>query len=94
LISKVASAKGLNKVGVDILTKLNSTSEAAKPSDATGIPISITGTAEKPVITADVKSLLKGNAETLRSKGTELLNRTGLTKLFGKKKQSSTTPTK
>jgi AsmA protein len=94
LISKVASAKGLNKVGVNILTKLNSTSEAAKPSDATGIPISITGTAEKPVITADVKSLLKGNAETLRSKGTELLNRTGLTKLFGKKKQSSTTPTK
>jgi AsmA protein len=94
LISKVASAKGLNRVGVNILTKLNSTSEAAKPSDATGIPISITGTAEKPVITADVKSLLKGNAETLRSKGTELLNRTGLTKLFGKKKQSSTTPTK
>ena len=94
LISKVASAKGLNKVGVNILTKLNSTSEAAKPSDATGIPISITGTAEKPVITADVKSLLKGNAETLRSKGTELLNRTGLTKLFGKKKQSSTAPTK
>jgi AsmA protein len=77
LISKVTSAKGLNKVGVNILTKLNSTSAAAKPSDATGIPISITGTAENPVITADVNSLVKGNAETLRSK---------VSSLFGKKK--------
>ena len=77
LISKVTSAKGLNKVGVDILTKLNSSSASAKPSDATGIPISITGTAENPVITADVHSLMKGNAETLRSK---------VSNLFGKKK--------
>ena len=76
LISKVTSAKGLNKVGVDILTKLNSSSASAKPSDATGIPISITGTAENPVITADVHSLMKGNAETLRSK---------VSNLFGKK---------
>ena len=86
LISKVTSAKGLNKVGVHILTKLNSTSAAAKPSDATGIPISITGTAENPVITADVNGLVKGNAEALRSKGTEILNKTGLSNLFGKKK--------
>jgi AsmA protein len=77
LISKVTGVKGLNKVGADILTKLNSTSAAAKPSDATGIPISITGTAEKPVIAADVNSLVKGNAETLRSK---------VLHLFGKKK--------
>jgi AsmA protein len=95
LISKVTSAKGLNKVGVNILTKLNSTSAAAKPSDATGIPISITGTAENPVITADVNGLVKGNAATLRSKGTDILNKTGLSKLFGKKKNSdSTTPAK
>jgi AsmA protein len=86
LISKVTSAKGLNKVGVSILTKLNSTSAAAKPSDATGIPISITGTAENPVITADVHSLVKGNAATLRSKGSDILDKTGLSKLFGKKK--------
>ena len=86
LISKVTSAKGLNKVGVNILTKLNSTSAAAKPSDATGIPISITGTAENPVITADVNGLVKGNAEALRSKGTQILNKTGLSNLFGKKK--------
>jgi AsmA protein len=86
LISKVTSAKGLNKVGVNILTKLNSTSAAAKPSDAAGIPISITGTAENPVITADVNGLVKGNAATLRSKGTDILNKTGLSNLFGKKK--------
>lgn len=86
LISKVTNAKGLNKVGVNILTKLNSTSGGAKPSAAIGIPINITGTAENPVITADVNGLLKGNALTLRSKGTEILNQTGLAKLFGKKK--------
>jgi AsmA protein len=95
VISKITSAKGLNKVGVNILTKLNSTSAAAKPSTANGIPINITGTAENPVITADVNGLLKGNAATLRSKGTGILNKTGLSKLFGKKKQSSSTaPTK
>jgi AsmA protein len=77
LISKVTSAKGLNKVGVNILTKLNSTSATPKPSTATGIPINITGTAENPVITADVSGLAKGNVATLR---------TSLSNLFHKKK--------
>jgi AsmA protein len=95
LISKVTNAKGFNKIGVNILTKLNSTSAAAKPSTAIGIPINITGTAENPVITADVNGLVKGNAAALRSKGTDILNKTGLSKLFGKKNNSSsTTPTK
>jgi hypothetical protein len=95
LISKVTSAKGLNKVGVNILTKLNRTSASAKPSTANGIPINITGTAENPVITADVNGLVKGNAATLRSKGTDILNKTGLKKIFGKKNNSSsTTPPK
>jgi AsmA protein len=86
LISKVTSAKGLNKVGVNILTKLNSTSAADKPSAATGIPINITGTAENPVITADISGLAKGNATALRSKSTAILNKTGIPGLFGKKK--------
>ena len=95
LISKVTNVKGLNKIGVNILTKLNSTSAADKPSTATGIPINITGTAENPVITADVSGLLKGDAAALRSKGAEILNKTGLSKLFGKKDRSdSTTPPK
>jgi len=76
LISKVTNAKGLNKVGINLLTKMNSTSDAAKPSDASGIPITITGTAEEPVITADVNGLMKGNAATIKKK---------LSKLFGKK---------
>jgi AsmA protein len=76
LISKVTSAKGLNKAGINLLTKMNSTSDAAKPSSATGIPINITGTAEEPVITADVNGLMKGNAATLKKK---------LSKIFGKK---------
>jgi len=86
LISKVTSAKGLNKVGVNLLTKLNSTSAADKPSTATGIPINITGTAENPIITADVNGLMKGNVAALRSKGAGILNKTGLSNLFGKKK--------
>ncbi len=86
LISKVTSAKGLNKFGVNLLTKLNSSSAADKPSTATGIPINITGTAENPIINADVHSLLKGNAAALRSKGADILHKTGLSNLFGKKK--------
>lgn len=93
LISKVTSAKGLNKVGVDLLTKLNSTSASTKPSTAAGIPITITGTAENPVITADVNGLVKGNAAALQSKGASLLNKIGVSKLFGKKnKPTSNTP--
>jgi len=91
LISKVTSAKGLNKVGVNLLTKLNSTSASAKPSTANGIPINITGTAQNPVITADVNGLMKGNAAAIRSKGSDILNKTGLKKLFGKKNNSSST---
>ena len=95
LISNVTSAKGLNKVGVNILTKLNSTSSAAKPSKAKGIPINITGTAENPVITADVSGLMKGNAAALKSTGANILQKTGISKLFGKNKNSSsTTPPK
>ena len=91
LISKVTNAKGLNKLGVDILTKLNGTSAADKPSTATGIPINIAGTAENPMITADVSGLMRGNAATLRSKGADILKKTGLSKLFGKKDDSGST---
>jgi len=86
LISKISNAKGLNKVGINLLTKLNSTSATTKPSAASGIPINITGTAENPVITADVNSLMKGNEAALRTKTTNLLNKTGLSNLFHKKK--------
>ncbi len=84
LISKVTSAKGLNKVGINLLTKLNSSSASKKPSTAKGIPINITGTAENPVITADVNGLMKGNATALKNKTSGVLN-----KIFGKKKDSS-----
>ena len=43
LISKVTSAKGLNKVGVNLLTSLNSSSASKKPSNAKGIPIKYYG---------------------------------------------------
>ncbi len=87
LISKVTSAKGLNKVGVNILTSLNSSSASKKPSNAKGIPINITGTAESPVITADVGSVMKGNATAIKNKTTSVFN-----KIFGKKSSTSTLP--
>ena len=83
LISKVTSAKGLNKVGVNILTSLNSSSAAKKPSNAKGIPINITGTTENPVITADVGSVMKGNATAIKNKTASVFN-----KIFGKKQSS------
>ena len=86
LISKVTSAKGLNKVGVNLLTSLNSSSASKKPSNAKGIPINITGTAENPVITADVGSVVKGNATAVKNKTVGVFN-----KIFGKKKDSSST---
>ncbi len=85
LISKVTNARGLNKVGIDILTRLNSSSAADKPSAATGIPINITGTAENPIITADVSGLMKGNAASLRREGSDLLRKTGIQNLFSRK---------
>jgi len=89
LISKVTSAKGLNKVGVNILTSLNSSSASKKPSNAKGIPIDITGTAENPVITADVSGVMKGNATAIKNKTVGVFN-----KIFGKKSDSSTKPKK
>ncbi len=86
LICKVTNVGGINKIGVNLLTKLNSTSSAAKPSTAIGIPINVTGTADNPVITADVNGLMKGNAAALGSKGAQILGKTGLSSLFGKKK--------
>jgi len=89
LISKVTSAKGLNKVGVNLLTSLNSSSASKKPSNAKGIPINITGTAENPVITADVSSVMKGNATAIKNKTAGVFN-----KIFGKKNSTSTAPKK
>ena len=81
MIAKVNTAQGLGKAGVSLLTKLNSTAgTAGKSAAATGIPINITGTADNPVITADVSGLVKANA-------TQILQKTGLSALFGKKKQ-------
>jgi AsmA protein len=80
MIAKVTTAQGLGKAGVGLLTKLNSTAgSVGKSAAATGVRINITGTAENPVITADVGSVVKDNA-------TQILNKTGLAGLFGKKK--------
>jgi AsmA protein len=78
LIVKVTTASGLGKVGVGLLTKLNGMAgSAAKNGAVKGVPMRVTGTANYPVITADVNGLMRKNASTLGGK---------LKRLFGGKK--------
>ncbi len=83
MVAKVTTAQGIGKAGVGLLTALNGTAGAVgKSAAATGVRINITGTADNPVITADVSGVVKANA-------TQILNKTGLSGLgglFGKKK--------
>jgi AsmA protein len=78
LIVKVTTASGLGKVGVGLLTKLNGMAgSTAKSGAGKGVPMRVTGTANDPVITADVNGLMRRNASALGDK---------LKNLFGKKK--------
>jgi AsmA protein len=86
MVAKVTTAHGLGKAGVDILTKLNSTAaNSAKTAAANGVPVTITGTADNPVITADVSGVVKANASALGGQADQILKKTGLAGLFGKK---------
>jgi AsmA protein len=53
LIAKLASAKGLGKVGAGLLSALNGSGESS------GVPLRITGTPDDPIITADVGSIFQ-----------------------------------
>jgi AsmA protein len=55
LMVKVASASGIGKVGVGLLTTLRSLSGGG--SGKSGVPVRVSGTPDEPHITADVGSI-------------------------------------
>ena len=71
LIVKVASAKGIGKIGVGLLTKLNGS--GGTPGNASGVPMRVTGTPDDPYITADVGGIVQKKIKSIAS-------------IFGKKK--------
>jgi len=70
------------------LTSLNGTSgKTAAQAAKTGVPVTITGTSANPIITPDVKAMLKNNASSIlsnqKSNGQHVINKLG--GLFSKK---------
>ncbi len=87
LVVKVTAAHGLGKAGVGILTKLNgSAGSSGKAVAAKGVPMLVTGTASNPVITADVKGLMRRHASALLGNAKKHNPGAVLKHLFGKKK--------
>ncbi len=87
LVVQVTTASGLGKVGVGLLTKLNKTAgSAAKSGAVAGVPMRVTGTANDPVITADVNGLMKRNAASIGGQIKKNNPAAVLKHLFGKKK--------
>jgi AsmA protein len=60
LTVKGAPTKGISKVGVGILTKLNGSGGSS--GNGSGVPMHVTGTSEEPYITADVGSIVRRGA--------------------------------
>lgn len=74
---KVDTSRGVGGKAVGLLTKMNGTAgKTASEAAATGLPVTITGTSSKPIITPDVSGMMKAN-------GKELTH--SITGLFGKK---------
>lgn len=64
LIVKVASANGVGKLGVGLLSKLHGSSDSGKGS---GVPVRVTGTPDEPYITADVGGIVTKRAKSIAS---------------------------
>ena len=71
LLVKVASAKGLGKVGAGLLTMMNGSGGSS--GKGSGVPVHITGTLDDPYITADVGGIVQKKTKSITS-------------IFGKKK--------
>jgi AsmA protein len=91
LTVKVNTAQGIGKAGVGLLTAMNGMAGGAAGAVAKqGVPMTITGTTSNPVITANVKGLLKENVTSIKDtllggKGTKGNAAGVLSGLFGKK---------
>jgi AsmA protein len=71
LLVKVASAKGIGKVGAGIITMVNGSGGSS--GKGSGVPLHITGTPDDPYITADVGGIVQKKTKSITS-------------IFGKKK--------
>ena len=66
LTARVTAAQGVGKIGAGLLTKLNeSAAYGGSGVRAKGVPILVTGTANKPIITADVQGLFYRRKQAL-----------------------------
>lgn len=63
LIAKVASANGVGKFGVGLLTKL----QGSGSGKGSGVPMHVTGTPDEPYITADVSGIVTKRAKSIAS---------------------------
>jgi len=78
LSMKVDTSRGVGGKAVGLLTMMNGTAgKTASEAAATGLPVTITGTSSKPIITPDVSGMMKSNTKQFTNK---------LTGLFGGKK--------
>jgi AsmA protein len=76
LVAHVTNAHGAGKVGVGLMTKMNQFGKSASEKQAAqGVPMLVTGTADDPVITADVSGLMHRNASTVAGKLKHLFGR-------------------
>jgi AsmA protein len=64
LVVKVASANGVGKLGVGLLSALHGSGGSGKES---GVPMRVTGTPDEPYITADVGGIVTKRAKSIAS---------------------------
>jgi len=58
LTARVTAAQGIGKIGVGLLTKLNNSAGSGESGvRLKGVPMLVTGTANQPIITADVQGV-------------------------------------
>jgi AsmA protein len=73
LSMKVDASRGVGGKAVGLLTMVNGTAgKTASEAAATGLPVTITGTSSKPIITPDVSGMMKSNTQQLTNKLTGL----------------------
>jgi AsmA protein len=65
LVVKSASAEGIGRIGVGLLTKLNGSEGAS--GNVSGVPVRVTGTPDDPYITADVGSVVHKKIKSITS---------------------------
>ena len=66
---KVDTSRGVGGKAVGLLSMVNGTAgKTASEAAATGLPVTITGTSSKPIITPDVGGMMKSNGQQLTNK--------------------------